>query len=526
MSKRKWLLPAVLSGILLLACQTLTGSDPGIEFEGFEETFDGQAPEDSQAQQSEAASNDNQGQDTSGQSAKTGLSLSDGSYSPGECPFEIPTGIEMSCGVLVVPENRTLAGSPLIELAVAIVSAPDGTNQEPLVYLAGGPGGSAIDEYLNDIEGFDYPFTRNRDLILVDQRGTGYSSPSLNCPEMEQESEFLDDNPQELCQQRLASSGIDLTAYNSAENAADIATLRQALNIDEWNLMGISYGTRLALTVMRDFPEGIRSVILDSVFPPDADTPGEEALSTLWSLRRLFDECESDDYCSDQYPNLESVFLETVADLNESPQDETYGDDLVFAISNAFNDGQLISLVPYVIYVVSEGDIAALDEIGADGSGNGRYQQFEDRSDSEGMFNSVICHEEYIFGDYATAEARAMSEAPQEILAALLQPVADQFQVCSYWGAGRAVAIENDPVFSDIPALILAGQYDVATPLPWAYQTSQSLTNDFLFEFPGNGHALLSGNTCAISITDAFLNDPTQESPSGCLAQIDWPYFE
>ncbi len=520
------MLLAVLTGILLLACQTLTGADPNIDFEEFEEVSDGQAPDSGQAQQSEASSADNQSEGLFLQSADTGLSINAGSFFSVECPFDIPPGVEMSCGVLTVPENRTLTSSPLIELAVAIVSAPDGSEQEPLVYLAGGPGGSAIDEFLNDVGGFDYPFTKNRDLILVDQRGTGYSSPTLNCPEMEEEGEFLDDNPQELCQQRLATAGIDLTAYNSAENAADIATLRQALNIDEWNLMGISYGTRLALTVMRDYPEGIRSVILDSVFPPDADTPGEEALSTLWSLRRLFDECESDAYCSEQYPNLQTVFLETVADLNESPQDETYGDDLVFAISNAFNDGQLISLVPYVIYAVSEGDIAALDEISADGSGNRRYQQLEDRSDSEGMFNSVICHEEYIFGDYATAEAVAESEAPEEIQAALLQPVADQFQVCSYWGAGRAAAIENDPVFSDIPALILAGQYDVATPLPWAYQTSQSLANDFLFEFPGNGHALLSGNPCAISITDAFLSQPGQEPPSDCLAEIDWPYFE
>jgi pimeloyl-ACP methyl ester carboxylesterase len=142
------------------------------------------------------------------------------------------------------------------------------------------------------------------------------------------------------------------------------------------------------------------------------------------------------------------------------------------------------------------------------------------------MYNSVICHDEYIFGDYASAEARLVAEAPDELEAGLLQPVFDLFQMCGWWGAGRGTASENDPVFSDIPTLILAGQYDHATPVSWAYLTAQTLTDVYVYEFPGAGHSILSGQTCAIDITAAFLDDPGQEPDAGCVDQIEWPYFE
>lgn len=445
-----------------------------------------------------------------------------------ECPFDEPNGFDVTCGYLDVPENRTLPDSQIISLAYAVVHAAEDEGRPPIVYLAGGPGGSAIDDFVSDPEGWQYPFTRSRDLILIDQRGTGYSWPTLDCPELAEEYEFEDENPEVSCHERLVAEGIDLTAYNTAENAADVAALRQALGIDSWDLLGISYGTRLALNIMRDHPEGVRSVVLDSVFPPNADTPGEEGLSGLWSLQWLFDECYNDIYCNDSYPDLETVFLETVMRLNDTPVDGFYGDDVAFSVINALNSSELIPLVPSVIYSVAEGDIGALDEIAADeyGSNRQRFQAEEDVSDSEGMYNSVICHDEYIFGDYETAEARVVAEAPEAIEAILLQPVADLFQVCTYWGAGAAQVIENEPVYSDIPTLILAGQYDSATPPEWANLTASTLANVYVYEFPGAGHSLLSADECAIEITTDFLDLPQQTPDSSCIADIEWPYFE
>lgn len=446
----------------------------------------------------------------------------------GECPFDLPAGFDITCGHLTVPENRTRPDVTSIQLAYAIVYAAEDEGRPPILYLAGGPGGSAIDDFLSDPEGWDYPFTRTRDLVLLDQRGTGYSQPSLDCPELAEEFAFEDQDPEVACHDRLVAEGIDLTAYNTAENAADVEALRQELGVESWDLLGISYGTRLALSIMGDYPQGVRSAVLDSVFPPNADTPTDEALAPYRSLQRLFADCVADDYCADVYPDLEGVFLETVAALNESPEDDLFGDDFAFIVTNALNDSELIPLIPYVIDAVANGDIGALDEIEPTGSGSSgrRYQEEPDRSDSEGMYNSVICHDEYVFGDYDAVESRLVGTVPEAIEAALLQPVNDLFRVCSYWGAGVAGSQENEAVRSDIPTLILAGGYDHATPPEWAALAAETLSNAFVYEFPGAGHSLLSGQDCAIAITAGFLDAPEQEPDSDCIAGIEWPYFE
>lgn len=177
----------------------------------------------------------------------------DGVYERADCPFDSDADVE--CGYLTVPENRTKADSPLIQLAVAILYAPDGSTELPIVFLEGGPGGSSLAEF--SAEEWDFPFTRNRDLIFIDQRGTGYSIPTLDCPELSDETyDLSQENPEMDCRERLVAEGVDLTAYNTTENAADIAALRSALDIEAWDLLGVSYGTRLALDVMRFHPEG------------------------------------------------------------------------------------------------------------------------------------------------------------------------------------------------------------------------------------------------------------------------------
>ena len=446
-----------------------------------------------------------------------------GEFSPGTCPFNVPSGYDIECGILTVPEDRTEANTPNIQLAVAIVHAAEGGQAAPILYLAGGPGGSAIDDFVADPSSWDYAFTRSRDLILLDQRGTGYSQPTLDCPEFTEAAD--DENPDQLCFDRLVANGVDLDAYNTRENAADVAVLREALGIAEWDLLGISYGTRLALDVMRYHPQGIRAVVLDSPFPPNADTPVDEIYSLTDALNELYADCARDAYCSDQYPDLEAVFLEAVERINTDETAEIYGDDLVFALSSAFSDTELIPLLPYVIYEVANDNYSALDEISEEGSyARPRYQGGADRSDSEGMFNSVVCHDEMAQGDYERVETAVVGSIPVELEGALLQNTYDIAQLCEYWNPMDSV--DNTAVSSSIPTLILVGQYDVATPPRWARLTAQTLSNAYLFEFPGAGHSLLSSVDCSISITNEFLENPGQAPNSNCINDIEWPYFE
>lgn len=464
-------------------------------------------------------------------------------YYEAECPIELPDEGELECGYLLVPEKWADPDSPQIELAVAILYADvEDPWEDPIVYLAGGPGSSALDEFASDPEGWIvYSFRQERDLIFIDQRGTGYSLPTLNCPEVEtlegfEESENPEREANLACAERLRDEGVDLSAYNSVESAADLDALRQALGYEQWNLLGISYGTRLAMTAMREHPAGIRTVILDSPFPPVVDTPFEEAINSWEVLQVLFQGCASDPSCDGSYPDLESIFLETVARMNEEPgltlwrdaesgeeeEIEVWGDDLVGALVQALYDYNNIPLLPRIIYEASEGGFDTYNLLTAEeGATRGRDgDEHEDVSDSEGMYLSVTCHEEYPFNDYEVVEVRARDLIPVELHGYLLGAVEENFITCKAWGAGAAKPEENEVVVSDIPTLILAGEYDPVTPPKWGAVAAEGLSVAHLFVFPGIGHAVLNAGECPDSIVWAFLDDPESEPDSSCIAEM------
>jgi pimeloyl-ACP methyl ester carboxylesterase len=226
-----------------------------------------------------------QADESEGDEGETAVSPADAGYTPNftssSCDFIVPGGRDVTCGYLTVPEDRTQPDGAAVRLHVAVFLSESGNPApDPVVYLEGGPGGEPLETLIFTFEDYFAPYLTERDVIIFDQRGTGLSEPSLACPELVEASlEYLDDvlsDEEEAdvylgamtdCRERLLADGVNLAAYNSRENAADLNDLRIALGYDEWNLYGISYGTKLALTTMRDFPEGIRSVVLDSAYP-------------------------------------------------------------------------------------------------------------------------------------------------------------------------------------------------------------------------------------------------------------------
>ena len=205
-----------------------------------------------------------------------------GGYLPAACPNPIMAGLpqldlgaDFECGYLTVPENRSAQDGRTIRLAVAAARATAPARlPDAIVYLTGGPGNSALASAAGLVEA---GWNAERDLVVLEQRGTLKSEPLLACPELDtyldgavgspptssdvaaQEAEAL-----QACRDRIAAEGWDLAAYNTTENAADVADLRVALGIEEWNVYGVSYGTYVALELLRNQPEGIRAVVLDS----------------------------------------------------------------------------------------------------------------------------------------------------------------------------------------------------------------------------------------------------------------------
>jgi pimeloyl-ACP methyl ester carboxylesterase len=469
-------------------------------------------------------------------------------FEPASCEFDLGGDWSYDCGWLEVPEDRTEPAGETIRLHVALFesdnpeAAPD-----PVVFLQGGPGGDTLELIPLVFEDRFAHLLANRDVILFDQRGTGYSEPSLACPELRDltfeyidredvsTEEFLEIQLETIkdCRDRLLDEGADLGAYTSAENAADLADLRAALGIEEWNLYGISYGTRLALTTMRDHPEGIRSVVLDSVYPPDVDIIADAPANLNRSLQELFEGCAADSSCSAAYPDLEATFYELLESLETQPIRAPVTDPFTGTVYDAvFDDASLggivfqglysadaIGVLPQMIDNIVTGDTYELSVLTSSFLANGEFV-------SAGMQFSVQCHEEVGFTS-PDLVASAIGEYPQleAVFTAATNLGPAFFDVCAEWGAGQASQLENEPVSSSIPTLIVTGEYDPITPPAWGLQAAETLENATYVEFPGAGHGPTADMACPQQILRAFLDAPSQPVSTACVDGMEPPGF-
>jgi pimeloyl-ACP methyl ester carboxylesterase len=232
----------------------------------------------------------------------------------GPFPLELPRNQKIDTGFLVVREDRNRPESRLIRLPVAILrSSSSQPAPDPVLYLPGGPGGSALNTARY---GFAYPFLKHRDFIVFEPRGARYSEPLLACSDvpaarvedairqagkLEAEAEVA---AARKCKAEATAAGVDLSAYTTEASAADADDLRRALGYTQWNLYGVSYGTRLGLAILRQFSGTVRSAVLDSVLPPDVRYDEQVRHNRARSFELLFRDCDADPACSKAYPDL------------------------------------------------------------------------------------------------------------------------------------------------------------------------------------------------------------------------------
>jgi len=466
-------------------------------------------------------------------------------FEPADCMFDVPAARNVECGYLTVPAARDADGNAIpdagtMRLAVAIFRATSANiAPDPMVYLEGGPGGDALENLPLTFDRYA-PFLADRDLIFFDQRGTGYSEPALACPAFTEWSlSVLDDERplaeineeaiQELiaCHETLAASGIDFTQYNSRESAQDLDDLREALGYEEWNILGISYGTRLAQTAMRDTPEGIRSVILDSSYPIQLDLYGSTPSGVQGAFETLFSACAADAACAAAFPDLETTFWSVVDQLNAEPvmqtitnplNGESYdalytGDGLIGLMFQSFYATELIPLLPDMIVDLSTGDFTIANLV------NGAFLANMDAI-SIGQQLAVQCHEEVPFG----GELLGITEVDPRLQTALDLSTTISLSglevLCEAWQSGVADAIEGEAISSEIPTLILSGTFDPITPPIYNERVAAEYPNGFFYQFPGVGHGVSIASECAMSISRDFFENPTEEPDSACLADV------
>lgn len=251
------------------------------------------------------------------------------------CPAEVfPPTVVVDCGTVAVPESRAQPHGRTIRVAAAIVRAPASrAKREPIVFLDGGPSFGAIASFALDYYFAGASYIEDRDVVLVDTRGTGLSQPRLGCPELDQasvasgyskpfvDSSYVEDTGAALaaCRDRLTRAGIDLSAYNSAESAADLDDLRRALGYRRSNLVAFSADGVLGLTYMRLHPDGIRSAIIDSGQSPQHLADLDYLRGNTEQLERVFAGCAASAACNATYPNIRALFFDLVHRLQKHP---------------------------------------------------------------------------------------------------------------------------------------------------------------------------------------------------------------
>jgi pimeloyl-ACP methyl ester carboxylesterase len=450
-------------------------------------------------------------------------------YRKTSCPMEEPLDITVECGLVTVPENHAEPDGPEIELAVArFFSNAAHPSPVPVVYLEGGPGAAALDSVSGSFSSFRH-LLEYRDLVAFDQRGTGRSNPRLACPELDALTVAVGDpdqtdvlGPLQRCRDRLIDEGIALDHYNSRQNAADVDAVRLALGYPEWDLYGISYGTRLALTTLRDHPDGVRRAVIDSVVPLEVDLFSGIAASAERSFSLVFDYCAKDSSCGATYPDPMSQLVRAVAELEATPADLVLSDGAPLALT-----GDLVLNVLFLLLydALSIPFLPALVEMTA-GRDYTLYEALftglsEESIVSLGMYLSVNCTEEVPFTSRAAMDVAASSVgAPFDSLA---DPIV--FDECAIWNVQPAAPVENEPVRSAIPTLVLSGELDPITPPSYGDLVATNLSASQYLVLPGQSHGA-SLSPCGAELVDRFLEDPTAIVAPTCIGGLGPPEFE
>ena len=458
-----------------------------------------------------------------------------------ETTHEIPDGQEYTFGYLEVLEIRNDPNRRTVQIPIYYFkSRSENPQPDPIIYTVGGPGSTTMPsaKYMNY-----YKYLDDRDFILVEQRGNYYAEPHLDCPEWSKalntinlpdfdsnKSDSLLEEAAIRCRDRLTKKGVDLNGYNTNEIAADINDLARVLGIKEYNLLTISYSTKIAQVLIRDYPERIRSVVMDSPLPLEVNYDEESVKNLLESVDKLLSDCESDKDCTSAYPNIKSRFYDYLANKTIDPLEvnienpangklETFyltGANLITVFTTA-STGDIVN-VPFEINKLLNGDMTSVKEqlsylFKEPGNGAGL-----------GMRLSVWCAEESPFNSQEIVKAETSKYPEVEGLS----PAVFDDEICRIWNVKKVSEIENQPIKSEIPVLLISGEYDNETPVKWAESMMTNLTNSYHLTFRGWKHTPTTnwGNQCAMQTANDFFNNPSIKPNPACFGKIKSPEFK
>lgn len=425
---------------------------------------------------------------------------------------------KVDCGNLIVDETRGKADSRRISVAVAIVRASSPkAGLPPVIYLHGGPGGAAVAGVPRMIQ---RPASKeflavDQDWIFIDQRGGGVSDPSLDCPG----THLTDAGPPSdadadgivACLQAFKAKGVDLSRYNALEVARDVQDLRRALKLKQIDLFGGSYGTRIEAAIQAHAPQGVRAVVQDSPWPPEADwtVGGPEMVSR--SIDIVMAKCAVVAECARRYPDLKARLSVVAERWLAGPQTVDGGvytaDDLGGYLMDAsyFNAAYL----PRDLWKIIQGDLTPVTE----------FTKARDYY-REGQFMTHLCKEEIPFESRSAVATGAAKDPVARLMVASMQRLHD---VCKRIDVGTISPAEQKPVKTRIPTLFLAAEIDPGCPPDLTRAAAKGYVGSQVVIVTNATHGVTSRNACARKMVRSFFANPRQAVDRSCLPAADTP---
>ena len=447
------------------------------------------------------------------------------------CNLEVPGTVltaEARCGWLEVAEDPANPDGRKIMLHVAM--APAVTQEpepDPLFIFAGGPGQAASEGYVI-LRGVLEKVRRKRDIVMIDQRGTGKSNPMMCRPEEVDFTAVADlDEIRQLAVDCLAQLDADPRFYTTAIGMDDYDQVRQALGYEKINLLGVSYGTRSAQVYLRQYPDRVRSMILDSVIPPQLLLGAEHAQRLDETVEQVLTACANDENCNQRFPdgleNLRSLLTElrTEPTLISITHPVTGLPEPIL-----MNDDVLAAAIRFLSY--SSETQAMLPLLINEARINGDFSRIASQalivisriadSLAHGMELSVICAEDYPFMDFdADMGETLMGNIFIEALKAQ----------CDVWPRGDVAADFHEPKSFPVPVLLMSGERDPVTPAVYADQAAQQYENSLHLVAAGQGHNVV-GRPCIRTIAQDFIDaGSVSELDTECVDKIKpSPFFD
>jgi len=416
--------------------------------------------------------------------------------------------IKARCGNMLRPENPAAPDSPDITLRVAVVPALNlSPASDVVVPIAGGPGQSTVQFYASYQRAFE-PLRRNRDILLVDQRGTGKSS-ALDC-DLEDElitGSFSAETTRQVAADCLAALPHDPRFFTTSVAVSDLEAVRVALGYSALNLYGISYGTRVAQHFARRYPGVTRTIVLDGVVPPQISLGPEIATESQRAAEQIFERCAADAACHERFPGIAASFTRLVTALRVAPivvsvphpntgrvEEVTFGTgEFAAAVRMLLYDPHTIALLPLLIHEAANDNWVPLAS---------QYQMTVvslSEALSMGMHNAIMCSEDAPFYDRATIDFAGL--ATSYIGPLQLEAIET---ICSVWPAGPVDDEFKVPLATAIPTLLLSGDADPITPPRYADLAAVDLGNARHLIGKGQGHGQL-GVGCMPELLEDFI---------------------